>query len=58
MLLVCLYVDDLIYTENDRSMFDKFKESMMREFDMTDLGMMYYFLDIEVVQSTAYIFIP
>jgi len=39
-------------------MFDKFKESMMREFDMTDLGMMYYFLDIEVVQSTAYIFIP
>ncbi|GLT34761.1 hypothetical protein SLA2020_092600 [Shorea laevis] len=27
MLIVCLYVDDLIYTGNDKAMFDKFKKS-------------------------------
>jgi hypothetical protein len=29
---VCLYVDDLIYIGNDRSMFNEFKKSMMKEF--------------------------
>ncbi|CAJ2656651.1 unnamed protein product [Trifolium pratense] len=33
------------------------KQSMMKEFEMTDLGMMKYFLGIEVVQSAAGIFI-
>jgi hypothetical protein len=27
-----LYVDDLIYIGNDRSMFNEFKKSMMKEF--------------------------
>ena len=44
MLIVCLYVDDLIFTGNDASMFSTFKHSMMTEFDMTDLGRMSYFL--------------
>ena len=30
---------------------------MMLEFDMSDLGMMHYFLGIEVVQSAVGIFI-
>ncbi|KAG5223030.1 Retrovirus-related polyprotein from transposon [Salix suchowensis] len=38
ILIVCLYVDDLIYTGNDECMFTKFKQSMMNEFEMTDLG--------------------
>ncbi|KAF2310020.1 hypothetical protein GH714_006271 [Hevea brasiliensis] len=38
-------------------MFEKFKESMMVEFDMSDLGLMHYFLSIEVKQSTTGIFI-
>jgi hypothetical protein len=42
---------------NDRSMFTEFKSSMMKEFDMTDLGLMHYFLGIEVVQSSDSIFI-
>ncbi|EOY18716.1 Cysteine-rich RLK (RECEPTOR-like protein kinase) 8 [Theobroma cacao] len=29
-------------------MFDKFKESMMKEFDMTDLGRLHYFLGLEM----------
>ncbi|GKV47061.1 hypothetical protein SLEP1_g53999 [Rubroshorea leprosula] len=57
MLIVCLYVDDLIYTRNDKAMFDKFKKSMMAEFDMSDLGLMHYYLGIEVDQSAAGIFI-
>ncbi|KAK3022536.1 hypothetical protein RJ639_047474 [Escallonia herrerae] len=57
MLIVCLYVDDLIFTGNDSTIFDKFKRSMIVEFDMSDLGMMHYFLGIEVKQSAAGIFI-
>ena len=57
ILIVSLYVDDLIYTGNDKSMFDDFKNSMMLEFDMTDLGRMRYFLGIEVIQSLDGIFV-
>lgn len=57
ILIVCLYVDDLIYTGNNEKMFEVFKKSMMAEFDMTDLGRMRYFLGIEVLQRTDGIFI-
>lgn len=57
LLIVCLYVDDLIYTWNDFNMFERFKQSMMLEFDMYDLGKMHYFLGMEVVQSKVGIFI-
>lgn len=56
-MIVCLYVDDLIFTGNDEAMFVEFKSSMMSEFDMTDLGKMRYFLGTEVVQSSSGIFI-
>lgn len=57
MLIVCLYVDDLIYIGNDSAMIENFKQYMMLEFEMIDLGKMHYFLNIEVVQSTVGIFI-
>jgi hypothetical protein len=57
ILIVCLYVDDLIYVSNDGVMLADFKTSMMNEFDMSDLGLMHYVLGIEVVQSSAGIFI-
>ena len=57
ILIVCLYVDDLIYTSNNKTMLADFKKSMMKEFDMTDMGLMHYFLGIEVVQSSAGVFI-
>ena len=53
ILIVCLYVNDLIFTGNDTLMFDNFKRSMMDDFEMTDVGKMHYFLGIEVVQSSA-----
>lgn len=33
------------------------RKPIMKEFDMKDLGLMHYFLGIEVVQSSAAIFI-
>jgi transposase InsO family protein len=53
LLIVCLYVDDLIYTGDDESMCRNFKQSMMTEFEMTDLGKMSYFLGLEVLQSST-----
>lgn len=38
LLIVSLYVYDLIFTGNDVEMFEKFKRSMMLEFEMTNLG--------------------
>ena len=55
-LMVCLYVDGLTYTGNDRAMFENFKQSMMFEFDMSDLGMIHYILGIEVVHYAVGIF--
>ena len=57
MLIVCLYVDDLIYTGSNTDLFESFKKSMMAEFEMSDLGMMHYFLGIEVLQSSVGILI-
>ena len=54
-MIVCLYVDDLIFT-GDLSV-DEFKKSMKTEFEMIDLGMMKYFLGIKVNQSEDVIFI-
>ena len=55
MLIVCLYVDDLIFT-GDYGIAD-FKTVMESEFEMTHLGLMKFFLGIEVQQSESGIFI-
>ncbi|RDX75453.1 hypothetical protein CR513_44651, partial [Mucuna pruriens] len=57
ILIVCVYVDDLIYIGNHESMSQEFKTMMMNEFAMTDLGKMRYFLGIEVLQGCNGIFI-
>ncbi|KOM27543.1 hypothetical protein LR48_Vigan437s000300 [Vigna angularis] len=57
ILIVCLYVDDLIFTGNNPSMFEEFKKDMTMEFEMTDMGLMAYYLGIEVKQGNKGIFI-
>lgn len=57
LLIVSLYVDDLIFTGNDREMCDEFKNSMMLEFEMTYLGLVKHFLGVEVKQCSEGIFI-
>ena len=51
ILFVCLYIDDLIFTGNNPIMFEDFKRSMVQEFEMTDIGLMAYFLGLEVTQK-------
>jgi hypothetical protein len=53
----CLYIDDLIYTRTNKDMVAKFKNAMMKEFKMSDLGLMRYFLGIQVKQSPGKFFI-
>ena len=49
ILIVFLYVDDMIFIGDLE--LDEFKAAMMKEFEMTDLGLMKYFLGIEVERS-------
>ena len=37
ILFVALYVDDLIFSENNLDMIEKFNVEMTKEFEMTDL---------------------
>ena len=57
VLIVCLYVDDLIFTGSNQKMFQEFKKAMTKEFEMTDIGLMAYYLGIEVKQKEDGIFI-
>ena len=57
IIIVSIYVDDLIFTGDDDAILTDFKRSMLREFDMSDLGSMRFFLGIEVLQRDDGIFI-
>lgn len=56
ILVVCLYVDD-IYTGNSLKLINEFKENMMSKFELTDLGLLHYFLGMEIFQDTNGIFL-
>eukprot|EP00253_Pinus_taeda_P005594 PITA_05594 len=51
ILIISLYVDDVLYMGSSFKMNDKFKAAMMNEFEMKDLGIMKYFLGMEVYQN-------
>ena len=51
ILIVSLYVDDIIITGNNSHLIDKFKTDMKKEFEMTDLGLLNYFLGMEIIQD-------
>jgi hypothetical protein len=50
-LLVGVYVDDLIITGSDRQEIARFKQEMQELFAMSDLGLLSFYLGIEVRQS-------
>ncbi|CAM8977151.1 unnamed protein product [Rhodiola kirilowii] len=57
MMIVCLCVNDLLFTESSHEMFIEFREPMTRQFEKTDMRLMSYFLGIKVEQGNSGIFI-
>jgi len=47
-LIVGVYVDDLIITGGDANAVTKFKKQMLSTFKMSDLGLLSYYLGLEV----------
>ena len=54
--MLLLYVDDLFVTGMDGLIADT-KRNLAAEFEMKDLGMMHYFLGMEVWQNADVIFL-
>ena len=50
MIILSLRVNDLIYKGNNENISKDFKEDMMKTFEIIDLGLMHYFLRIEISQ--------
>jgi len=48
-LIVCIYVDDLIFTSSNLKMVARFRKAMTRHFEMINLGLMCYFVGIMLV---------
>ena len=56
LLIIVLYVDDLILT-SDEKLIKSCKEDLAREFEMKDMGLMHYFLGMEVWQGDGELFV-
>jgi hypothetical protein len=56
ILIIFLYVDDLILT-GDEKLIHSCKEDLVNEFDMKDLGLLHYFLGLEIWQRNGEIFV-
>jgi len=54
-VILGVYVDDLIVTGGNPTKIKEFKDEMMSEFEMTDLGLLSHYLGIEVDQKDDYI---
>ncbi|GJY18528.1 ribonuclease H-like domain-containing protein [Tanacetum coccineum] len=52
-----LYVDDNILTASSTTLLQQLIDSLHREFDMTDLGVLNYFLGISVVRHSTSLFL-
>ena len=57
LIIVSVYVDDLLVIGSTKTQIEEFKAEMLDVFEMTDLGLMSYFLGMEVKQSDDGIFI-
>ena len=53
--VLMLYMDDLILTGNNK-LIAYCKKNLVEEFEMKDIGLMHYFLGLEVWQSPKGIF--
>ena len=56
LLIIVLYVDDLILT-GDEQLIKSCKEDLSREFEMKDMGLLHYFLGLEIWQRDGELFV-
>ena len=47
LIIDILYVDDIIFT-SDEQLIHSCKEDLAREFEMKDIGLLHYFLGLEI----------
>jgi hypothetical protein len=57
IFIISLYVDDLIFIGNNPKMFEDFKQIMIKEFKMKDIGLVCYYLRIMIKQEKDEIFV-
>ena len=55
LLIIALYVNDLILRGDDQLI--KYCEDLAREFEMKDMGLMHYFLGMEVWKGDGELFV-
>jgi hypothetical protein len=55
-VILLMYVDDLFLTREEK-LITECKKKLAAEFEMKDLGLMHYFLGLEVWQSPERIFL-
>jgi hypothetical protein len=51
LIIVEIYVDDIIFGSDDDRLNKEFVESMQKEFEMSMLGEMKFFLGLQITQS-------
>ena len=51
LLIIVLYINDLIMIGDDK-LIKSWKEDLVREFKMKELGLMHYFLEMEVWEGS------
>ncbi|CAM8899909.1 unnamed protein product [Rhodiola kirilowii] len=56
-IIAQIYVDDIVFGSNTQKLVDQFVEQMQKEFKMSMVGEMNYFLGLQVIQKKDSIFI-
>jgi Reverse transcriptase (RNA-dependent DNA polymerase) len=57
IVVILIYVDDLVITENDKVGMEHLKHHLGKEFNIKDLRNLKYFLDIEIARSHKGLFL-
>ena len=56
-LIVVLYVDDIILTGIQLALIHELKNNLNHQFEMTDLGLLHYFLGLQILHMVDGIFL-
>lgn len=52
-----MWLDDIIYTRSSNELISEFKSEMMKQYEMTNKGLLHHFLGLGVVQTKSCIFL-